>query len=71
MLDDIEESIGRDLTWPCHFCGRVRPDALISVVSRIRMVGPGSRVEMKENRRYCNDSGECIAEAAAWTKMPS
>lgn len=54
---------GDKLTWTCHFCGDVRPDEQIGVVSKLKtIVG----VTMKENRRYCLDRGECEARALAW-----
>ncbi len=61
------------LTWTCHVCKDVRPDAQINVMSRwAYRLGQGrsvstskeSRVYFKQNVRYCRDRGSCIAEAA-------
>ena len=49
-----------DVTWTCHVCGAVRPDAKISVLTKQRMMG---RVPFEENVRYCNDRAECIEGA--------
>jgi hypothetical protein len=46
-----------ELTWNCHICGDLRPDALISVRSRMVLLGS---VEAQENIRYCNDRPACI-----------
>lgn len=54
------------LEWSCHFCGRIRDDRDISVVSRTKMIGTGALIEMRENRRYCNDSIRCIEKAQTW-----
>lgn len=54
------------LEWSCHFCGRVRDDRDISVVSRTKRVGQGGLIEMRENRRFCNDSPGCCGKAAVW-----
>jgi hypothetical protein len=49
-----------DLTWTCHICGKVRPDARISVYSSPKYIGA---VEMIQNVRYCNDNPECVEGA--------
>ncbi len=55
-------------TWTCHICGEERPDAKISVLTRIKMFGP---VEFQENVRYCNDRNECIFGASTKTFTPN
>lgn len=57
------------VTWSCHFCGLVRPDARISVGCRHRQITTGGLV-LQESRRYCNDSPACIQEAYEWTNEP-
>ena len=55
-----EESMVFDqdkLTWACHVCKKVRPDAAISVYST-QMERGG--VKWQENVRYCNDNQDCI-----------
>ena len=61
------------LTWTCHVCKDVRPDAQINVMSRWayhltdgHSVIPDKemRVYFKQNVRYCRDKAQCIAEAA-------
>lgn len=57
--------------WSCHFCGRTRADAQISVVSRGREIkGPETTlaVAVTENRRYCNDARECVGAADEWRR---
>lgn len=54
------------MEWSCHFCKRVRDDRDIGVVSRTTMIGQGGLIEMKENRRFCNDSPRCVEKAHAW-----
>lgn len=49
--------------WSCHFCGRTRPDGLIAVASRTRLLGG---VTFQENRRYCRDSAGCVGRAEKW-----
>ncbi|MBA7691992.1 hypothetical protein ES703_100548 [subsurface metagenome] len=50
-----------ELTWTCHVCKRVRPDAKISVVTKPYMFD-GVQIG-KQNIRYCNDNPDCIAKA--------
>lgn len=52
------------VSWSCHFCGHVRPDARISVATRRREIRP--ELVLTEHRRYCNDSAGCIEEAFVW-----
>lgn len=47
------------LAWRCHACDRVRPDAMIAVVTEI--VGKGVEV----NLRHCADRPECLDRAQA------
>lgn len=42
-------------TWKCHICGKERPDANISVMSKPIAGLPGAT----QNIRYCNDREEC------------
>jgi hypothetical protein len=49
------------LTWRCHVCGEVRPDAAISVATRPR---PEVFEGCSENVRYCNDRTWCKTEVA-------
>lgn len=49
-----------EISWTCHFCGDLRPDARISVYTR-RHDRQGLSVE--ENIRYCNDRPACEAGA--------
>lgn len=46
-----------ELMWACHVCGELRPDHLISVHSRTKVLEGG--VEFQENVRYCNDRQKC------------
>jgi hypothetical protein len=46
-----------ELTWTCHVCGDLRPDALISVRSRMVPLGTS---KAQENIRYCNDRPTCV-----------
>lgn len=45
------------LTWKCHVCGAVRPDAKISVRKTAWMLG--GDVPVEQNVRYCNDRPAC------------
>lgn len=52
------------LRWRCHICGRVRPDAKISVFSSDTSADydlPHGTVV--QNVRYCNDNPKCIDAA--------
>jgi hypothetical protein len=51
-----------NLTWTCHVCGATRPDAAISVRSRVIELGK-PRFEVTENVRYCNDNPDCIEKS--------
>lgn len=48
------------LTWKCHVCGDVRPDAKISVWQKTEMFGG---LPVQQNVRYCNDQQACIEGA--------
>lgn len=50
-----------DNGWTCHVCGDYRPDAQISIYSKMSMIGPG--IPFQQNVRYCNDRPDCIAGA--------
>lgn len=54
-----------NLEWTCHICGKTRPDAKISVYSRI--ITLSREIPIKENVRYCNDNPECIEGARTKT----
>jgi hypothetical protein len=49
--------VNGDLTWTCHVCGRKRPDARISVLSKPGLLA--GRFPYTENVRYCNDDPSC------------
>lgn len=51
-------------SWTCHVCGESRPDDMIDVHSRIRIV---NGIEIQENVRYCKDSTDCARGAATKT----
>jgi len=50
--------------WTCHFCGDWRPDSMIGVVSRTRLLTRD--VPVTENRRYCKDRRACEDAALLW-----
>jgi hypothetical protein len=54
-------------TWTCHFCGDIRPDEKIGVVSVESKTNTG--VEVKHNRRYCTDRLTCRRQAAKWQEQ--
>ena len=55
-------------TWTCHICNEVRPDAMIGVHTRNKMIGP---VEFQENVRYCLDNDDCTEKAMSHTFTPN
>lgn len=59
-----KENILEGLSWSCHFCGKIKPDLRISVVSRKHILA--GDVEMQENQRYCNDDPICVSQAQIW-----
>lgn len=59
------------LTWPCHICGRVRPDADISVRKTERTLGETNGIRVIENVRYCNDDPDCIERSKTFTFLPN
>ena len=48
----------KPLTWKCHICGELRPDANISVLTKPLVIG--GRPCGQQNIRYCNDNPQCI-----------
>lgn len=52
-----------ELTWTCHVCGLERPDAKISVFTRVIRFENG--VTMRENFMYCNDKPDCIQNVSS------
>lgn len=54
-----------DMTWRCHVCGDVRPDAMISVC--IRPAPVLGIFPAEQHIRYCNDRPHCIALAPRTT----
>lgn len=48
-----------DIMWKCEMCGKVRPDALISVITYPLEDLPGG----ERNLKYCNDNAYCREEA--------
>lgn len=53
-----------DPHWTCHVCGRMRPDATISVITTCVGKDYGLAAEvLKQNVRYCNDEPECVEAA--------
>ena len=57
------------LTWKCHVCGDVRPDAAISVCTvPLEM---GGVVMGTQNIRYCNDRVDCISKAPSTSLFKS
>lgn len=54
-------------TWPCHICGRERPDAMIAVcstdLSEERGLPAGT---MRQNVRYCVDNKTCVEAAKTY-----
>jgi hypothetical protein len=50
--------------WTCHFCGDSRPDEKISAATVESKTNTG--VEIRHNRRYCNDRLACRRAAAKW-----
>lgn len=55
------------LTWTCHVCGDVRPDAKISVFTHEREV---NGVSFRENVRHCNDRPPCVEGAKSFHFLP-
>jgi len=53
------------LTWRCHICKEVRPDAKISVLTKPWIVNGYPMGE--QNIRYCNDKPECVEGAKTFT----
>lgn len=51
--------------WSCHFCGRWRPDEMISTTSADVDYG---LFAVHHSRRYCNDKEECRDAAIAWAE---
>ena len=53
-----------NLTWTCHVCSEIRPDAQISVyqtdISEQRSLSAGT---FFQNVRHCNDRSACIEGA--------
>ena len=47
-----------DLTWSCHVCGKVRPDAEIDVAVATGTL-PASGAPVAVNQRYCKDDPDC------------
>ncbi len=56
-----------DITWTCHICDAMRPDASISVrktdISGQHNLPPGT---MFQNVRYCNDDPECAERSKTY-----
>ncbi len=50
-----------NLTWTCHICGKERPDAKISVLSKPLIIS--GRICGEQNIRYCNDNPGCREKA--------
>jgi hypothetical protein len=63
------ENILENLSWSCHICKVVRPDAKISVRSTTKLIGdnPKEAFEMQTNVRYCNDNPTCIEKSKTHT----
>ena len=57
----------RPLTWTCHICGKKRPDANISVLTKPNMIN-GVQCGY-QNIRYCNDDPACIEGAKNFSFM--
>ena len=55
------------LTWTCHICGQERPDAQISVHTRVHPIEGCGGTTMRENIRYCNDNADCFLRAQTFT----
>lgn len=49
-----------ELTWTCHVCGQVRPNAFIGVYKSVVEI---RGMEMTQNVRYCKDKPECVKGA--------
>jgi len=56
-----------NLTWSCHVCKEVRPNAAISVFKKDTSaelnLPPGHVVQ---NVRYCNDNSDCTEKAKTY-----
>ena len=55
----------KTLTWACHICGDVRPDAQISVLNKPLFFH--NAVVGSENVRYCNDRAACLEGAKSFS----
>lgn len=52
------------LTWTCHVCKKLRPDAMIAVNTRdISMINGVKTGTITQNIRYCKDNPLCEEEA--------
>lgn len=51
-----------ELSWTCHVCGDLRPDARISVYKETDVLGD-SDVPVTVNVRHCNDRPACLEGA--------
>lgn len=58
-----------NLTWTCLICGRVRPDAKISVLTKPMIIKGRNCGE--QNIRYCNDSPACLKGAREFDLLKS
>lgn len=59
------------MTWKCHVCGDVRPDAKISVLKTTWELAGHEGVPVKQNVRYCNDRIACAAGAPDVSFLPA
>lgn len=55
----------KNLTWSCHICGRERPDAKISVLTKPLIIK--GQIVGEQNIRYCNDNPDCIDKAKSFS----
>ena len=65
----MENIFGRELTWSCHICKEIRPDAKISVKSTTKKIPYHAKdiLGMQTNVRYCNDNADCEEQAKTYS----
>jgi hypothetical protein len=68
MSTNLQEYLD-SLTWRCHICGEVRPDAKISVRTKRHKID--GEVVFEENVRYCNDKVACRVGSQSFSFFPS
>ena len=71
----VQELLGtkEELSWTCHVCGAMRPDALIGVAHRPLKYRVEQFPDLRFNVRYCTDNRACDEFAHAegpWTGPP-